>query len=211
LLRIKRFGPPLAARQAPRSAQHSITTSAYRGAQRPRKKNPPGVNRRAVLCLGPGRGTAGSGCWHRALTRVAVHYPLRGRIVARADQERRKHRPLPAVRSVGSGRRSHIRVGSDSGWAIVVGSKIQKHRASGARSGNEGLNSRTVAGTLCHHSRSARPSPRKAQAEMAFVRRDQATGPSRMRTPDLRNERRDLRRTIKSLGPAVLWTMAAAH
>src|ERR1700681_1406687 len=103
LLRIKRFGPPLAARQAPRSAQHSITTSAYRGAQRPRKKNPPGVNRRAVLCLGPGRGTAGSGCWHRALTRVAVHYPLRGRIVARADQERRKHRPLPAVRSLGSG------------------------------------------------------------------------------------------------------------
>ena len=61
LLRIKRFGPPLVARQAPRSAQHSIITSAYRGAQRPRKKNPPGVNRRAVLCLGPGRGTAGSG------------------------------------------------------------------------------------------------------------------------------------------------------
>jgi hypothetical protein len=40
LLRIKRFGPPLVARQAPRSAQHSIITSAYRGAQRPRKKNP---------------------------------------------------------------------------------------------------------------------------------------------------------------------------
>src|SRR5260370_18717169 len=47
LLGIKRFGPPLVARQAPRSAQHSIITSAYRGAQRPRKKNPAGVNRRA--------------------------------------------------------------------------------------------------------------------------------------------------------------------
>jgi hypothetical protein len=47
LRRIKRFGPPLVARQAPRSAQHSIITSAYRGAQRPRKKNPPGVNQRA--------------------------------------------------------------------------------------------------------------------------------------------------------------------
>jgi hypothetical protein len=98
-----------------RTAPDAVQRAALKG-----KEKPAGVNRRAVLCLVPGRGTAGSGYWHRALTRVAVYYPLRGRIVARADQERRKHWPLPAVRSVGSGRRSHIRVGSDSGWAIVV-------------------------------------------------------------------------------------------
>src|SRR3984893_9529950 len=31
LLGIKRFGPPLVAREAPRSEQHSIITSAWRG------------------------------------------------------------------------------------------------------------------------------------------------------------------------------------
>jgi len=40
LVGIKRFGPALVARQAPRSAQHSIITSAYRGAQRPLQQNP---------------------------------------------------------------------------------------------------------------------------------------------------------------------------
>src|SRR5260370_24042320 len=42
LLGIKRFGPPLVAHQAPRSAQHSIITSAYRGAQSPRQQKPAG-------------------------------------------------------------------------------------------------------------------------------------------------------------------------
>jgi len=41
LLGIKRFGPPLVAREAPRSAQRSIITSAYRGAQRSLRQNPP--------------------------------------------------------------------------------------------------------------------------------------------------------------------------
>src|SRR3984893_11875112 len=52
LLGIKRFGPPLVAREAPRSAQHSIITSAYRGAQRPLQQNPP-----RALVAGPDIGT----------------------------------------------------------------------------------------------------------------------------------------------------------
>src|ERR1700738_3949257 len=42
LLGIKCFGPLSVAGQAPRSAQHSIISSAYRGAQRLRQQNPAG-------------------------------------------------------------------------------------------------------------------------------------------------------------------------
>ena len=52
LLGINRFGPPLVAREASRSAQRGIITSAYRGTQRP-----PQQTRRGRWWRGPGTGT----------------------------------------------------------------------------------------------------------------------------------------------------------
>jgi hypothetical protein len=49
LLRIKRFGPPLVARQAPRSAQHSIITSALSRCTKAAQEKPAG--REPAGCL----------------------------------------------------------------------------------------------------------------------------------------------------------------